>query len=136
MKCPKCGYLGFEHVERCRNCGYDFSLSQPVALPDLTMRHDSTAVNPLDDLTLSDRPPRAASGRFEADVDTDLDRILGAPATPPAPLRSAAPSAFDGEPSLFGPPITDDVPLITKASPPRVPLAVRRATPETPRLRA
>ena len=31
---------------------------------------------------------------------------------------------------LFGPPIPDDEPLITKASPPRPPLAVRRATPE------
>ncbi len=28
MKCPKCGYLGFERVDRCRNCGYDFSLSR------------------------------------------------------------------------------------------------------------
>ena len=27
MKCPKCGYLGFESGARCRNCGYDFSLS-------------------------------------------------------------------------------------------------------------
>ncbi len=27
MKCPKCGYLGFETVDRCRNCGYDFSLA-------------------------------------------------------------------------------------------------------------
>ena len=27
MKCPKCGYLGYQDVERCRNCGYDFSLT-------------------------------------------------------------------------------------------------------------
>jgi uncharacterized RDD family membrane protein YckC len=26
VKCPKCGYLGFDSGERCRNCGYDFSL--------------------------------------------------------------------------------------------------------------
>ena len=26
MKCPKCGYLGFESGDRCRNCGYEFSL--------------------------------------------------------------------------------------------------------------
>ena len=26
MKCPKCSYLGFETGDRCRNCGYDFSL--------------------------------------------------------------------------------------------------------------
>ena len=33
MKCPKCGYLGFETTERCRNCGYDFSLSQHASAP-------------------------------------------------------------------------------------------------------
>jgi uncharacterized RDD family membrane protein YckC len=37
---------------------------------------------------------------------------------------------------LFGPPIPDDEPMITRASPPRSPLAVRRATPEVPRLRS
>ena len=37
---------------------------------------------------------------------------------------------------MFGAPIPDDEPLITKVSPPRTPLAVRRATPEVPRLRA
>jgi len=26
VKCPKCDYLGFETGDRCRNCGYDFSL--------------------------------------------------------------------------------------------------------------
>jgi uncharacterized RDD family membrane protein YckC len=37
---------------------------------------------------------------------------------------------------LFGPPIPDDEPLITKPSPPRPPLAVRRATPDVSKLRA
>ena len=137
MKCPKCGYLGFEHVDRCRNCGYDFSLSEPAPLPDLAMRHESTAINPLDDLTLSDRSS-SRNDRFLAEMDTDLDRMIGAPADDPplAALRPTEPPPPLAEPSLFGPPITDDVPLITKASPPRTPLAVRRATPEAPRLRA
>ena len=26
MRCPKCHYVGFGSVERCRHCGYDFSL--------------------------------------------------------------------------------------------------------------
>ena len=26
MKCPKCRYIGFETGDRCRNCGYEFSL--------------------------------------------------------------------------------------------------------------
>ena len=38
MKCPKCGYLGFESVDRCRNCGYEFSLSQSVPMSELSMR--------------------------------------------------------------------------------------------------
>ena len=29
MKCPKCDYLGFDTGDRCRNCGYDFSLLAP-----------------------------------------------------------------------------------------------------------
>jgi uncharacterized RDD family membrane protein YckC len=34
VKCPKCGYLGFDSVDRCKNCGYDFSLvSQPAGHP-------------------------------------------------------------------------------------------------------
>jgi len=32
VKCPKCNYLGFETGDRCKNCGYDFSLmSDPEA---------------------------------------------------------------------------------------------------------
>ena len=26
MKCPKCQYISFDSGDRCRNCGYDFSL--------------------------------------------------------------------------------------------------------------
>jgi uncharacterized RDD family membrane protein YckC len=91
MKCPKCGYLGFERVDRCRNCGYDFSFSQPTAAAaELPLRDDSEAE--------------------EGNPDSALP--------------------------LFGGPITDDVPLITRVSPPRQPLAVRRATPEMPRFKA
>jgi len=38
MKCPKCGYLGFDSGDRCKNCGYEFSLINqetiPSAIPD------------------------------------------------------------------------------------------------------
>jgi len=33
VKCPKCHYLGFETGDRCRNCGYDFSLLSVAELP-------------------------------------------------------------------------------------------------------
>lgn len=98
MKCPKCGYLGFQHVERCRNCGYDFSLTVSTEDPELPIKpagaidHES----PLPDISLAEA--EAAS--------TEL------------PL-------FEGE-----------EPLITRPSPPRAPLAVRRSTPEVPRLRS
>jgi uncharacterized RDD family membrane protein YckC len=100
MKCPKCGYLGFEDADSCRNCGYDFSLSAPVAVPELSLRLDSEE-KPLDDLTLADKRPA------------------------------------NGELPLFGAdfPQEDDEPLIKRPSAPRAPLAVRRSTPELPRLR-
>lgn len=87
MKCPKCSYLGLDDLERCRNCGYEFSLSEAaVDPPDLRIRSDSGFGEPL-------------------------------PALP-----------------LFAP-ATDDQPLITRPSPPRAPLSVRRSTPDVARMR-
>jgi uncharacterized RDD family membrane protein YckC len=113
MTCPKCGYLGFEQVDRCRNCGYDFSLAPDTPLPDLTIRtSDEDAGHPLDDLALTG--VEAMSGPSD-----------GQPASGSlAPASSALP--------LFG---ADDAPLITRPSPPRQPLAVRRATPDAARPR-
>ncbi len=34
MRCPKCSYLSFDDVERCRNCGYDFALAAPARPAD------------------------------------------------------------------------------------------------------
>jgi uncharacterized RDD family membrane protein YckC len=140
MKCPKCGYLGFEPVDRCRNCGYDFSLTREPAAPDLPIRRPAGDAGPLDDLTLSDRaqgPSR--SSRFKAEARADLDRLFGRAEPKPAAAPAAAVSIISApadELPLFGGPITDDVPLITRPSAPRVPLSVRRATPEVPRLKA
>ncbi len=143
MKCPKCGYLGFEHVDRCRNCGYDFSLSSNVTIPDIPIREDTRNLNPLTDLSLIDAAAAPMTELRFTDVGGDLDRMLGLP-DPPAPASrmpaaygaDATPAASREELPLFGPPIPDEEPLITRASPPRPPLAVRRATPEVPRLRA
>ena len=121
MKCPKCGYLGFEHVDRCRNCGYDFSLSPSIDLPDLSLRTDTQTLTPLDDLAmLDDAGPmsRREPPAFE----------------PHAPERPAPAISTKSELPLFG---GDDLdPLIRRPSPPRPPLSVRRATPEVPRLRS
>ncbi len=88
MKCSKCGYLGFESGERCRNCGYEFSLAESYELPDATMRVPDGGL------------PLLPSSLDQLDV------------------------------------LDDDTPLITKPSPPRTPLAVRRSTPDAARIRA
>jgi len=128
MKCPKCGYLGFQPVDRCRNCGYDFSLTASKEPPALSLRLDDPAVSPLDDLALVDAAAPSKPAQPLTDVALDLDRMLGGPSSPaPQPRSTDLP--------LFGASSSDDQPLITRPSPPRQPLAVRRATPDVPRMR-
>ncbi|MGE3179731.1 MAG: RDD family protein [Vicinamibacterales bacterium] len=127
MKCPKCGYLGFEEAERCRNCGYDFALTVPARVPELRLRDAAATGLPADDQDLA---------LIDAAAAAPVQPRGSAPATPPRVRehgrvdRAARPDDLRELP-LF----TDDAPLITKASPPRAPLAVRRATPDMPRLR-
>jgi uncharacterized RDD family membrane protein YckC len=108
MKCPKCDYLGFAASDRCRNCGYEFSLSQPAPPFDLP-------------LSIADVEPLVPSPEDQqhARQPLDLNRIIGGP---PEDLP------------LFGDP-DDGRPLINVPSRPRAPLGVRRATPEIPRAR-
>ena len=144
MKCPKCGYLGFERVDRCRNCGYDFSLTSPIPEPDLhdSPRHARDRTAARRSVARSTPPPSdAGTSRRRRDLDRMFGSRRAAIAAPPrrssaAAVAGCARAAPRAELPLFGPPIPDDEPLITKASPPRPPLAVRRATPEVPRLRA
>ena len=37
MRCPKCSYLSYDDVERCRNCGYDFALAASPREPDVPL---------------------------------------------------------------------------------------------------
>ena len=124
MKCSKCGYLGFETADRCRNCGYDFSLSADYELPDLTLHQDEESGPELDDFALVNATaaptPRPRNSDFG--LMTESRPIVRQTASVAMPL--------------FAPGIDDDTPLITKASPPRAPLSVRRSTPEVARLRS
>jgi uncharacterized RDD family membrane protein YckC len=132
MKCPKCGYLGFETGDRCRNCGYDFSLaaSKPAAL-DFVLDPETEPVR----------------------ISLDLDRIIGAP-EPAAPMdlplfapstpstgqnvdvnqRSDRGQLGDAAHGVRRRSSDDDTPLVSPSHP-RAPLGVRRATPEIPRAR-
>ncbi len=50
MRCPKCHYISFGSADRCRNCGYEFSLAVEDAPPlDLPIETDAEAVGPLAD---------------------------------------------------------------------------------------
>jgi uncharacterized RDD family membrane protein YckC len=129
MKCPKCGYLGFESVDRCRNCGYDFSLTVTSGHLELPLRVPSAepeGPQSLGDLSRLDAAlPPEPLGPYGG----------GTPGIPHAANGAPAPGSTSTDLPLFGAAIPDDVPLITRPSPPRPPLAVRRATPEVPRLR-
>ena len=144
MKCPKCGYLGFEQLDRCRNCGYDFSLTE-APLPDLTLRQDEKPAPtsaPSNELALTGDAPlgrtqEAPPSRAAEDV------TLARPEPPRAPLpelrRENLTRGGGATPELplftRGTQPVSDEPLISKPSAPRQPLAVRRATPDVPRLR-
>src|SRR5207245_9024545 len=112
MKCPKCGYLGFEHVERCRNCGYDFSLSTSAGIPELPIRPDARTPNPLDDLALVDAalPPQPEP---MSDAEPGLEVVLSRP-----PRRAAATPSEELQ-QFRTPHGDDDTPHITKPTEPR-----------------
>lgn len=124
MKCPKCGYLGFETTERCRNCGYDFSLTvDATSASELPLHSPEGAGTPLADFDLVERDRSTADDYIPP---LDLDRIIGEPDALPVNKASALP-LFENE---------DDAPLITAPRPLRAPLSVRRTTPEIPRSRS
>ena len=129
MKCPKCGYIGFETADRCKNCGYEFSLATtPAAVaPELPINAPGDDGGPLRDLAL--KPAAAERARRSAPID--LDRVIGAP----EPVLAADPVEEDLP--LFATDGTgeDLPPLVTPTATPRRPLAVRRPTPDPSRLR-
>src|SRR5215218_5956330 len=85
MKCPKCGYLGFETTDRCRNCQYDFSLTPFTSDPELTLHGSDRRESPGD----FDLPPIARQSDTLSATALDLDRLFGE-ADPPRPASHAA----------------------------------------------
>jgi uncharacterized RDD family membrane protein YckC len=117
VKCPKCSYLGFETGDRCKNCGYDFSLlpaSEPADYEIHPGPVDDVPVHLIDEIECPDP---------DSSMDDDTLRISSA-AEEPSMLPLFLRASGDG----------DDEPLIKLPVAPRPPLAVRR-TPDTPRLR-
>jgi len=115
MKCPKCGYLGFETTDRCRNCQYDFSLSPFTAEPDLSLRQESAAeLNADFDLpTIARQTDNLMAGAL------DLDRLFGEP----------APVVHDPSRPVSRPPTASARPATVPPKPPS-----RAVAPEPPSL--
>jgi uncharacterized RDD family membrane protein YckC len=164
MKCPKCLYIGFETGDRCKNCGYDFSLlaiaeAEPDAPPELPLREAAPAfagaglelsIDRFRDLPDLSQPAMTLAGPAFDDVAEagptmrGHEPIIDAPAQAVAsPARTLEPPAMtfsgplpDDGPALplFAPDAVDDEPLVKLPAAPRPPLSVRR-TPEIPRLR-
>jgi uncharacterized RDD family membrane protein YckC len=95
MKCPKCGYLGFEHLDRCRNCGYDFSLAEALVQ------------NPPEDLPLFGPP---------IPDDGPLITRQSPPRTPLA-VRRATPEVLRARTPLLRTPLLDLDPPSTALEP-------------------
>ena len=154
MKCPKCSYLGFDTGDRCKNCGYDFSLAAVEPDPgqgegenDLVMRSsdDLTATVHWDDSFDQAMTTLASFPDISESIPPTPDPASTIPSDPaPAELVAAEIAPADVGQSdridrglpLFTEAFDDfgDEPLITVPATPRPPLAVRR-NPRTPRLR-
>ena len=119
MKCPKCSYLSFEAGERCRNCGYDFSMAADADEPagDLPLFDDA----PLVSVPASPRPP--LSVRRTTQDPARLRSRHAAPAAP-APAQVDEPN-FEFDLDTSGP---DPEPVI---APPHAPAASSPRVPST-----
>jgi uncharacterized RDD family membrane protein YckC len=125
MRCPKCQYITFDSDDRCRNCGYEFSLSV-----------DSVEDEPVEVRIARDEPEsmRRGSDSFSA-LDTPLHQAPAAPERPGAQSARHPLTAAD-LPLFIEQRVADDqAPLVTPPAVPRAPLSVRRAAPVRPRSR-
>ena len=104
MKCPKCDYLGFETGDRCKHCGYDFSL---LAAADSELADYDIHPPAVDDV------PVYAIDDISRHEDI-LDDIASLSLTPETPFEDDARTALP----LFTPDEEDnDEPLINAGRP-------------------
>ena len=117
MKCPKCQYISFDSGDRCRNCGYEFSLALDVPPVDLPIQ------------TATSRSVRSPTSRSNATPNLPLCTPCGDPDAPlvrPAPRRARRWPITALRPAALRRRRGDDAPLVAAAAP-RAPLAVRRS---------
>jgi uncharacterized RDD family membrane protein YckC len=116
VKCPKCGYVGYEETVRCRHCGYDFSFAPAAAASAVAVG------GPLVDLGLEPALDEFRAAERSAPPATDRLGFVDLPAQDPEPVAPDTRRATGSDLFADGPP------------PARPPLAVRRG-PDRPRSR-
>jgi uncharacterized RDD family membrane protein YckC len=124
MRCPKCQYITFDSDDRCRNCGYEFSLSV-----------ESVEDEPVEVRIARDEPASARRGESFSALDTPLNQFTPE-SNPPAAGNVRRPLTSADLPLFIEQRVADDqAPLVTPPAVPRAPLSVRRAAPVRPRSR-
>ena len=121
MRCSKCQYISFDNGDRCRNCGYEFSLSVDEEVLDLPIRTDEPS-GPLADFSLAD---------LDAPTAAPVASVRSAPTPAPSNPRNHMPAeaSSSGELPLFGGGHRDDdAPLVKLPAVPRAPVSVRKST--------
>src|SRR5215831_2122050 len=88
-KCPKCQYFSFDSGDRCRNCGYDFSLVDDAPADELSLQTGSEPVGPLGDFALNDTPNKLPLFTPESELDTPLVTPNPTPRVPLSVRRGA-----------------------------------------------
>jgi len=119
MRCPKCQYISFDSGERCRNCGYDFSLSTDLETVELPLKNGTEPLGPFSDFSLHE------DERDPTDV-TEEDETLPAAVAVQEEARPIT-SSFD-LPLFKDRAGNDDAPLVSPGAAPRAPLSVRRTS--------
>ena len=87
MKCPKCEYLGFETGDRCKNCGYDFSLAVVIAAPQDR------------DLPLREPEPQRDPDRWLNQLEARLDNVRPVASSSTIPADPLAAMTLDARPA-------------------------------------
>ena len=122
MKCPKCGYLGFETTDRCRNCQYDFSLTPFTSDPELTLHGAEHKRESSNDFDLP--PIRRQTDALSATA-LDLDRLFG----DSEPEKSTSPSPVFEPPAAVRESELPTITLLEAEDEPAVTAAVAEPTP-------
>lgn len=121
MRCPKCQYISFDNGDRCRNCGYEFSLSVAEDVPlEVKIGRDEPSSGRIRDGSLSALDVPLSHSRPAGDGDRVPNRA--------APDGGARPLTMSDLPLFIEQRVADDqAPLVTPPAVPRPPLSVRRA---------